>query len=344
MSEAKKVAEPVETPSLFKAKKERSPSYPAYNLEQCLDRAKQFYSFAKRNAARTTDASKHWGFSEKSSGGRLTIAALLKFGLLDEEGRGEDRGVRLSELALHILLDEQPDSPDRLALIKRAALLPTIHSHLWEKYGADTPADMILRTYLKRDMKYTDSAVDDLIAEYKATIAFAKLSAGDKIEDEAGVNADTRQQTDVKVGDLVQWTSGGVNQFDPPQPVLGFSPNKAFLFVPGTGTGIPVSEVTVVGRAMSDTDKKGTPPVNPFKDAPFAPAKPPADTSPPAGFKEDAYDLAEGRAVFRWPEKLDPGSVAELEDWFGLIIRKMQRMTGATPTKTDKKKTDNKGD
>jgi hypothetical protein len=95
---------------------------------------------------------------------------------------------------------------------------------------------------------------------------------------------------------------------------------------------------------MSDTDKKGTPPVNPFKDAPFAPAKPPADTSPPAGFKEDAYDLAEGRAVFRWPEKLDPGSVAELEDWFGLIIRKMQRMTGATPTKTDKKKTDNKGD
>jgi hypothetical protein len=47
-------------------------------------------------------------------------------------------------------------------------------------------------------------------------------------------------------------------------------------------------------------------------------------------FKEDAYDLSEGQAVLRWPEKLDPESVNELEDWFALIIRKMKRTSGAT--------------
>ena len=49
----------------------------------------------------------------------------------------------------------------------------------------------------------------------------------------------------------------------------------------------------------------------------------------PPSFKEDAFDLAEGRAVFRWPDRLTPESVAELQEWLSLIVRKMARMTGA---------------
>ena len=121
----------------------------------------------------------------------------------------------------------------------------------------------------------------------------------------------------------------GMEMFDSPRPVLGISDDGGFAFVPGTDTGLPIEELSIVGRAVIDTDKK-TAPVNPFVGAGIVPPKTQNEPiQPTVGFKEDAYDLAEGRAVLRWPEKLTKESVGELKDWFDLIIRKMARMTGA---------------
>jgi hypothetical protein len=49
-------------------------------------------------------------------------------------------------------------------------------------------------------------------------------------------------------GDLVQWTSGGVDQFETPRRVRGIHQRdgKEWAFVEGTNTGVPVSELTVV--------------------------------------------------------------------------------------------------
>ena len=117
--------------------------------------------------------------------------------------------------------------------------------------------------------------------------------------------------------------------FPEPRPVLGLSDDGLFAFVPGTKTGLPVSQLTVMGRAMTPTDPKNPPPVNPF--ASLSAKQDQELRGPPAGLMEDAYDLAEGRAVLRWPGKLEPESVEELEDWFALIIRKMRRTTSAHP-------------
>ena len=52
----------------------------------------------------------------------------------------------------------------------------------------------------------------------------------------------------VDTGALVQWTSGGVDQFETPRRVQSVHrrDGKEWAFVEGTNTGVPLSELTVV--------------------------------------------------------------------------------------------------
>lgn len=151
-------------------RKIRSPSFPFISLREALDRARAFYEAEQRNAARPETAAAHWGYSPKSSGGKQTIAALRAFGLL--EG---DTLVKLSGRALRILLDERDGSEERERLLKQAALMPPLHSWLWERYGADLPSEQTLRLSLILDKGFNESSVDDFLTEYKETLEFVRL-------------------------------------------------------------------------------------------------------------------------------------------------------------------------
>lgn len=154
----------------------RSPAYPYIDLEKAVKRAEQVRD---AGATRTTlppeTFYKIWGLGAMSSGARQTMAALNHFGLVDYVGRGEDRKVKLSDLAVRIVLDKQPDSSERLTALRVAALSPSIHNELYEKYGAFLPADLVLETHLTRDLGYNAQAAVALISEYKASLAFAGL-------------------------------------------------------------------------------------------------------------------------------------------------------------------------
>ncbi|HKI02168.1 MAG TPA: hypothetical protein VKK31_09315 [Thermoanaerobaculia bacterium] len=151
-------------------KKVRSPSFPFIGLRQALERARAFYEAEQRNAARPETAASHWGYSPKSSGGKQTIAALRSFGLL--EG---DSLVKLSGRALRIILDEGEGSDERERLLKQAALLPPLHSRLWERYGPELPSSQTLRLSLILDEGFNENSVDDFLTEYKETLELAKL-------------------------------------------------------------------------------------------------------------------------------------------------------------------------
>jgi hypothetical protein len=58
----------------------------------------------------------------------------------------------------------------------------------------------------------------------------------------------TIEPKNVDSGDLVQWTSGGVDQFETPRRVQSVHrrDGKEWAFVEGTNTGVPLSELTVV--------------------------------------------------------------------------------------------------
>jgi ribosomal protein S20 len=52
--------------------------------------------------------------------------------------------------------------------------------------------------------------------------------------------------TQVKVGDAVQWTSQGTDQFVEPKKITSISDDGSFAFVEGSNTGIPIEELSAI--------------------------------------------------------------------------------------------------
>jgi hypothetical protein len=153
----------------------RSPSYPGINLEEALERAQTLYQHERRNAAPVDAVLAHWGYRPGTGVGRIALAALKKFGLIEDEGSSDRRLVKLSDLALRILLDDREDPSERLVAIQEAAMLPPIHSELRQKFPDGPPSDATLRHYLLFERRFTESGAQDLIREYKETLSFASL-------------------------------------------------------------------------------------------------------------------------------------------------------------------------
>jgi hypothetical protein len=180
------------------------------------------------------------------------------FGLFEFEGSGENRSIRLTPDALAILLDQQSVSPERDALIKKAALKPPIHKELWNKWQADLPSDPTLMTYLVRDRGFSEGGARDLITEYRETIKFAKLSQSDNIPpQEEGED----EVTDLpEVGDLVQVEVGGALQLEKPALIRAIQERdgQKWVFVEGSTTGIEMENVQVIKKG--DSRPPGGPP------------------------------------------------------------------------------------
>lgn len=206
-----------------------------------------------------TSAYKSWELGEKGSLGRQTVAALRYFGLIEYEGQGANRLVKLTETALKILLDKRPESTERWELIKEVARNPTIYAQMWKEWGPDLPSEGTIETYLVRDNGFSETAAPELITSYKDTLDFARLG-----------------QSDI----------------------------------------MPELETNEGGRDSDENREK------PSEDRPaYRCTKHEANP----GMKEDVFTLKEGDVVFQWPGRISPESFQDLEDWTGLLLRKIKR-------------------
>lgn len=163
-----------------KAKRERSPNYPAISLSQAVERAKELYKVEKRYLAPIDTVLGHWGYRPKSGGGLVAVAALLKFGLLEGEGSGPARRVKITDVAQRIIRDTREVSPDRDRLLREAALRPKIHRELWDRFGGSLPSDSNLQHTLIFEYGFTDGGAVEFIRQFKATIAFARMNEADE--------------------------------------------------------------------------------------------------------------------------------------------------------------------
>lgn len=157
--------------------------FPFINLEKALDRATKIYE-ADRNgrAMAVTVAFEIWEYSDKSSGGHQTIAALKSYGIIEAEREDEARKVGLTTDALRYFKDER-DEP-RAALRKTFALRPPLLASLWEVWGDAPPADNVARSHLKVDRGLGEQQARALLSLYKENLAFADLKRGDKVSEE----------------------------------------------------------------------------------------------------------------------------------------------------------------
>jgi hypothetical protein len=57
------------------------------------------------------------------------------------------------------------------------------------------------------------------------------------------------------IGDRVQWTSGGVDQFEQPKVIISISPDGNYVFIDGSPTGLPIDQVRVIEPDPPAPDK-----------------------------------------------------------------------------------------
>jgi hypothetical protein len=163
----------------------RGISYPFLSLVDSVDRAQKFYDIERKNAAPVSSAVKHWGYSEKSSGGKQTIAALQYFGLMQYLGTGEHRQVKLTERAFAII-HNSPESEERYQALRDAVASPKLYAELISKFSpSELPSDETLRFFLLRTKDVSPNSIDTLIKNFRASLSFAGYG---KIEDGSNPN------------------------------------------------------------------------------------------------------------------------------------------------------------
>lgn len=170
------------------AKRERSPSYPAIDLQSAIARARVLYDKERRSAAPVDAVLAHWGYRPKTGPGLRILSALKQFGLLNDVASGASRRVRLTDLAYKIIVDDRPESPERDGAIRECALNPRIHQQLWDKHEGRLPSDQTLRYELRTERGFTESAATEIVKKFRSTIDFARLSEADTMAETAEAN------------------------------------------------------------------------------------------------------------------------------------------------------------
>jgi len=163
-----------------KKSKDRSPNFPFISLEMALNRAKMFYAKEKRGAAPFKAVAEHWSYSPASSGALQTVGALISYGLMtDEGGARENRSLRLTDLALRVLLDQRPDSAEREEYLRQAALNPPVAAEIHEKWPDGLPSPATLHHYLVLDRGFGDQKAHSVIKILLLNQEFALSSSPD---------------------------------------------------------------------------------------------------------------------------------------------------------------------
>ncbi len=158
----------------------RSPSYPGIDLETAFKRIEEFYDNAQHHYSHIKSVAEHWGYTPGSGSVNTTIAALIKYGFLVDEGKGDERRVRLSELALDIVKDKRDDTSERNQKLTKAAFSPEIHKEMHQTYGDNLPSDSDILYELERKRKFTPNGAREFLAQYKNTLEFV-LKLGSSI-------------------------------------------------------------------------------------------------------------------------------------------------------------------
>lgn len=169
----------------------RSPNYPAFSLEQCIEKARVLFETFKRSGVAFEVASNALKHSPKSSVGKQVMAALSYYGLIEIEGRGNDRRVKVSDLAFNIIIDDRPDSSGRDTAIREAAMNPSIFKKIMDSYEGKHPADSALEYDLKTKYKFNPKTAKGFVKVFNNTMDFAKMYKNDIMPDENALHEET---------------------------------------------------------------------------------------------------------------------------------------------------------
>jgi len=209
-----------------KKSKVRSPNFPAFSLERSLECAVKLYERFAKNSVAFEVATKALGYSAKSSVGKQVMATLSYYGLIESQGIGEARKIKVSDLAFKIIFDKRQNSSDRGRAIREAALRPRLFKEIAEKNRDKLPDDAALEYELINEHSFNTGTVKDFISVFKKTMDFAKVYESDIMPDEKTLEEET--------GMIVQDEKTGLKgNALPPIPPMGGEREKALYSLGG---------------------------------------------------------------------------------------------------------------
>lgn len=207
MTDQKNIQKTAQTPpKAIAAVRARSPSYPVLSLPAAIVKASALYEHIKRTSAPLETLATVWGSNAKSSATLQAVAALKKYGLLEELESAGSRLFKLTQASLTLILGDQTETPERLTLLKQLALSPQIHADIWKRFNGDLPSDVGLRQYLLLDKEFNENSVPGLIRSFRDTISFAKLQPSDKITSESDKSIEAESEENAEQTDGVNTT------------------------------------------------------------------------------------------------------------------------------------------
>jgi len=164
-------------PTHSAVKRTRSPAYPAIALPQAMDLLGVIFRSFQSHPAPMEAVGEAVGMKAGGSSLNVRLAALKKYGLIDELGDTKSGGksYRISALGKDLAVLPQA-SAEQAEALRKAALMPVIYEALWTRFGPELPADSLIRAYLVRERNFNAHQVDGAIADFRATIEYAGLT------------------------------------------------------------------------------------------------------------------------------------------------------------------------
>ena len=227
-------------------RRRRSPSVPFIGLPPAEVHARNLYDRVERAWVSVADAAAVWGISPKSSGCLQTVAALLGYGLVEATGRGEARRVRISDLAAGFLADPglSPEAEQRA--LNEMALKPKLIADYAARWLNGRPPDALCVEGLKIAHGFTKNAAERFLRVFDDTISLVR-GRGTAVRAEANLSSFAAPPAvSVKIGDYVQWSAEGVDQYAQPRKVVWLLDGGRYLCVEGSQTRLSAAEVRVV--------------------------------------------------------------------------------------------------
>jgi DNA-binding MarR family transcriptional regulator len=198
------------------ATRDRSPAYPAIALKPALERLVEFDAHFKRSPARPEKVGEAWKINTPATASRVA-AALRYFGFLEYREGPSGREITVTEEGRKYLKAQQEET--RREVVKSAALRPKQIAKSWEDWGQDRPADAACLDQLIQKYGFSVGGAREFLKVYDATIAYAGLSASDKVPevDTADGGEDGQTEEDVAKVNVDPGASGKTKGILPPK-------------------------------------------------------------------------------------------------------------------------------
>ena len=152
--------------SIKEIKRERSPPYPNFGLQEAVDKLQHMHSQVKSQGVKRETLETVFGIKISLMG--EIVATLKQFDLVEAPRGGT---VKISPLGLRILLGTEKE---RREAVRLAAEKPELFRKYYKKWGQGMPTNDVCMSQLQLEDRFSKRGAGRFIMAYKETAQFVK--------------------------------------------------------------------------------------------------------------------------------------------------------------------------